>query len=134
MERDPNITKLIREGGVIPAPDGFTGKVMDLIGDKSEKKAYKPLIGKWGMFFAFFLLAAIVTLSIIFATPAEDKLELARFFGEREWQLPQINFRLDFFSNINFTPGEVPSWIVSTLVAIFILVLFDTRILKRGLF
>lgn len=134
MERDPKISKLIREGGVVPAPEGFAGKVMDLITDKPERKAYKPLIGKWGIFLAVFLLAAIVTLSIIFATPAEGNLELARFFGEREWQWPQIKFNFDFFSNLSYTPGAVPTWVVSTLVAIFILVLLDTRVLKRGLF
>ena len=47
MERDPQITKLIREGGVVPAPEGFTGRVMNLIATEPEKKAYKPLIG-WG--------------------------------------------------------------------------------------
>ena len=31
MERDPNISRLIREGGIEQAPQGFTAEVMDLI-------------------------------------------------------------------------------------------------------
>ncbi len=124
MERDPNISKLIRESGVLSAPDGFTGKVMDLIGDKVEKQAYKPLIGKWGALIIFLFLAAIVTVSIIFAGPGESNHVLAK----------QININLDFLSTISLSAGKLPTWIVSSLAAVFILVLIDTRFLKRGLF
>jgi hypothetical protein len=134
MERDPNISKLIREGGVVPAPDGFTRKVMGLITDKSEERAYKPLIGKWGIFFVFLFLTVIVALSIIFAGQAESTPVLSTFFSEREWQLPQINISFDFLDTMSVNPGKFPTWIVSTLAAIFILVLIDTRVLKRGLF
>lgn len=134
MERDPNISKLIREGGVLSAPDGFTGKVMDLISDKPEKQAYKPLIGKWGALIIFIFLVAIIVVSIIFAAPAEGNQTLAKFFAELEWQLPQINISFDFLSSISLTPDKFPTWLVSSLAALFILVLIDTRFLKRGLF
>jgi len=134
MERDPNISKLIRESGALSAPDGFTDKVMALIADKVEKHAYKPLIGKWGALIIFLFLAAIVTVSIIFAGPGESNHVLANLFAEREWQLPQFNISLDLLSIINVSAGKLSTWIVSSLAAVFILVLIDTRFLKRGLF
>ena len=134
MERDPNISKLIRESGVLSAPDGFTGKVMDLIIKKADKQIYKPLIGKWGALIIFLFLAAIVTVSIIFAGPAEGNQVLGKFFAELQWQIPRINISLDFLSTINLSADKLPTWIVSSLAAVFILVLIDTRFLKRGLF
>jgi len=138
MERDPNISKLIREGGVVYAPEGFTGKVMDLITDKTGMQAYKPLIGKWGKLFIFLFLAAVVTVSIIFAGPADSSQGLGKFFADLNWQLPQINISLDFLSaislpTISLPAGRLPTWIVPCLVAVFILVLIDTRFLKHGL-
>jgi hypothetical protein len=134
MERDPNILKLIRESGVVSAPDGFTGKVMGLIADKADKQIYKPLIGKWGALIIFLFLVAIVTVSIIFAGPAEGNQVLGKFFAGLEWNMPQINISLDFLSTVSLPAGRLPTWIISSLAAVFILVLIDTRILKRGLF
>ncbi len=134
MERDPNILKLIREGGVLPAPDGFSRKVMDQISEKPQKQAYKPLIGKWGALIIFIFLAVIVAVSILFAAPAEGHPFLGKFFAERDWQWPQINISFDFLSSINLSPEKFPTWLLSSLAALFILVLIDTRFLKRGLF
>lgn len=134
MERDPNITKLIREGGVEPAPDGFTGKVMDLLSEKPQKLAYKPLIGNWGVLIIFIFLAAIVTVSILFAVPAEGHQLLGKYIAELDWQWPQINISFDFLSSISLSPDKFPTWLISSLAALFILVLIDTRFLKRGLF
>ena len=39
MERDPNISKLIREGGIESSPKGFTSRVMDQIASLPEKKS-----------------------------------------------------------------------------------------------
>ena len=46
MEREGQISRLIRESGVITAPDRFTDHVMDKIGTETEKKPYKAIIGR----------------------------------------------------------------------------------------
>ena len=46
MERDPKISKLINESGLMHAPDHFSKRVMEMIGVTQEKYTYKPIIGR----------------------------------------------------------------------------------------
>jgi hypothetical protein len=128
MERDPHISKLIREAGVVPAPEGLTGRVMNLIAKEPVKKAYKPLIGRGGRIMIILFLTAIVVLSFLYSEPGGRILEPAGWFSNLEWQLPQFNLNLSFLSEIN-----IPTGLVSLLMAIFILVLSDAGLNRRKL-
>ena len=63
MERDPQLSKLIRENGVVPAPEGFTASVMDRLAAEPEKRAYRPIIGKSGRIMIILFVVAVVVLS-----------------------------------------------------------------------
>lgn len=126
MERDPQLSRLIREGGVIQAPEGFTGKVMDLVITEPKKQTYKPLIGKSGRIFIILFIITIVVISIIFAEPGERILKPISGILNPGWQLPEINLDFSFLQDINMSTG-----IVAVLAALFILVLSDAGISKR---
>jgi hypothetical protein len=128
MERDPNISRLIREGGREKAPLGFTAEVMDLIISVPEKKAYKPLIGRGGQIFIILLGIMIVILTVIYAEPGAKFLQAGSVFPNLEWTIPEFNLNLQFFSKIHFSGG-----IAAALVALFILVLSDAGLQKRKL-
>ena len=128
MERDPNISRLIREGGIEQAPQGFTTKVMDLITSVPEKKAYKPLIGRGGQIFIILLGIMIVILTVIYAEPGAKFLQADSVFPNLEWTIPEFNLNLQFFSKINFSGG-----IAAALLALFVLVLSDAGLQKRKL-
>ncbi len=121
MEREGQISRLIRESGVVNAPARFTDHVMDKIGTEAERKSYKPLIGRGGRFIIILLVLGTVLLSIFFSEPG-------RWLTDTRLQLPDLSFTLDFLSDINFSTG-----LLSALVAIFILVLFDAGLNRRSL-
>ena len=126
MKRDPHISKLIRESGVIPAPEDFTVSVMDKIEAIPAKKSYKPLIGKGGRILIIFFIAAIIVVAVFYADPSGG------LFGntinvpqlERHW--PQLNFNLEFLKQINISTG-----ILSALLAFVILILSDAGLNRR---
>jgi hypothetical protein len=126
MERDPQISKLIREGGVVHAPDGFTGKVMDMIAAQPEKKKYKPLIGRSGRIMIILFVIAVIVLSLVYAEPGGRIMENARILSKLNWQMPQIDWDFSFLSGI-----KLPTGIVAALLAIFILVLSDAGLNRR---
>ena len=126
MERDPKISKLIRELGLVHAPESFSKRVMEKIGVEPEKKTYKPLIGRFGKILIILFIAGIVVVSLVYSEPGIRLLENVGGLSGIEWKVPQINFNLDFLSEIN-----ISAWMVSTIVAIFILVLSDAG-LNRG--
>ncbi len=121
MEREGQISRLIRESGVITAPDRFTDHVMDKIGTETEKKPYKAIIGRSGRIIIILLVLGTVLLSILFSEPGSR-------FTETRLQLPELSFTLDFLSDINLSTG-----LLSVLVAVFILVLFDAGLNRRRL-
>ncbi|MEN8156313.1 MAG: hypothetical protein ABFS10_05130 [Bacteroidota bacterium] len=128
MERDPQISKLVREDGVVHAPEGFTGAVMDRITTEPEKRAYKPLIGWGGRVLIPLFITVIVVLSIIFSEPGGEITNLVEL-PKLQWQLPEVEIDLSFLSGIEISTG-----MLSVVVAIFILVLSDVRIRShRGL-
>ena len=126
MERDPNISKLIRESGLVHAPDSFSKKVMKRIVVEPEKKAYKPLIGRFGRILIVLFIAGIIVISLIYSEPGGRILENFKGISNLEWQLPQPNLSLDFLSEIN-----ISAWLASTFAAIFILVFTDAGLSRR---
>ncbi len=126
MEKEPRISKLFRESGVVKAPDGFTRGVMDRIEAEPRKVTYKPLIGRWGRILLVLFIAGIVAVSLIFSTPAESGFDLGQKLSLPEWQLPSWHIDFSFLSQLHISP-----WILSTVVAIFLLVLSDAGLNRR---
>lgn len=128
MKRDSHISKLIRESGVDQAPAGFTDGVMNLIEAVPAKKAYKPLIGRGGRIFIILSLVLIIVLTMIYSESTGMLFGPGGKLSQLEWQLPQLTFKLEFLTNINFSTS-----LVAAVLSIFILVLFDTVLSKRRL-
>jgi len=128
MKRDPHISKLIRESGVIFAPDNFTAAVMDKVEAISEKKSYKPLIGRSGRIIIIFFLVAVVAIAIFYTVPSGELFGSKMMHPRVEQQLPQIHFNLEFLKQVNISKG-----VVSALVAVFVLIFFDARLNKHRL-
>lgn len=126
MERDPNISKLVRESGISKAPENLTSRVMDLISEEPEKQAYKPIIGKRGKWFIVLFVIGIVVISLVSAEPGQQIFSSEGVLSGIEWELPKLTFNLDFLSQINPSTG-----LVAGLVALFILVLSDAGIRWR---
>ena len=128
MKRDPHISKLIKESGVLSAPESFTSSVMDKIEAVPVKKSYKPLIGRGGRIIFILLVIAIIVLAVLYTDPTGE------LFGSRvtlprvERQIPQLNFNLEFLQQINISTG-----IAAGLVALFVLVLSDAGLNRRRL-
>jgi len=126
MERDPNISKLVKESGISRAPENLTSRVMDLISKEEEKMTYKPLIGKWGRMGIILFIAGIVAASFMFSEPGQGLFESSGRLPGLEFELPQVHINLDFLSQINLSTG-----LVAALVALFILVLSDAGLNRR---
>ncbi len=126
MERDPNISKLVRESGISKAPENLTRRVMDLISEESEKQAYKPIIGKAGRWIILLFVVGVVVASLLAAEPGQRIFSSEGVFSGLEFQMPQLTFNLDFISQISPSTG-----LVAGLVALFILVLSDAGIRRR---
>jgi hypothetical protein len=125
MERDPQLTKLIRDGGVVPAPEGFSNAVMEMIVAEPVKKAYKPLIGRGGRIIIILIMIAVVVLSVIFTEPGGRVIESVGI-SNLDWQMPEFNLNWRFISDLKISTG-----LVAGIVAIFILVLSDAGLSRR---
>lgn len=128
MKRDPHISKLIRESGVVSAPLNFTASVMDMIESVPVKKAYKPLIGRGGRFIVIFFIIAVIVIAVLYTDPAGELFGTSIKLPRMEPKWPQINFNLEFLQQVNISTG-----IVSALVAMFVLILSDAGLKKRRL-
>jgi hypothetical protein len=128
MERDPKLSKLIRESGVVPAPGDFTARVMAGIDAIPGTKSYKPLIGRGGRMIILLAVIGIIVLSVVYSDPGGGMILSGDKLSQLNWQLPSPTFRLDFLQQINISTG-----IVSALVAMFFLVLTDSLISRRRL-
>jgi hypothetical protein len=128
MERDPHISKMIREGGIERAPMGFTQRVMDQIASLPEKKSYKPLIGKGGQIFITLLGITFVLLAVIFADPGSKLVQPEGLLQNIEWKIPEFHLNMQFFSRFSITGG-----VAAALVALFILVLSDAGFRNKRL-
>lgn len=126
MKRDPHISKLIRESGLVQAPDGFSAAVMDKIEAIPLGKSYKPLIGMGGRIMIILFIIAVVVLSIVYSDPGGELFGTAVQLPRPEWQLPQLNINLEFMKGVNISTG-----LVSALVAMFVLVLSDAGLNRR---
>ena len=67
-------------------------------------------------------------IAVVYSEPGGKLLENAGRLSNLEWHLPDINFSFDFLSGFNFS-----AWMVSTIVALFILVLIDAGLIRRRL-
>ena len=105
MERDPNISKLVRESGILKAPENLTSRVMNLISEEPEKQAYKPIIGKKGSWIILLFVVGVVVASLLSAEPGQRIFNSEGVLSGLEWQLPQITFNLDFLSQISPSAG-----------------------------
>ncbi len=130
MERDPNISKLIRESGITKAPENLTSRVMNLISVsvETERRAYKPIIGRRGRWIIVIFVIGIVVASLLSMEPGQHIFNTGGVVSGLEWQLPQISINLEFLTQINISTG-----LVSGLVALFILVLSDAGLRRRRL-
>jgi hypothetical protein len=126
MEKDKHISKLFRESGVVHAPDGFTKSVMDRIEAEPVRKTYRPLIGRAGRILVVLVIVAVVVISLLYTTPAESAGGPGERFLSQEWQWPSLNLNLDFLENLQVQP-----WLISTVVAMLVLVLSDAGIRRR---
>ncbi len=126
MERDPNISKLIRESGLSHAPDHFSERVMREIGAEPEKKSHKPLIGFTGRLVIVLFVAAIVVVSIVFTEPRGLLQENNNALSGWEWKLPKLNLDFSKLSEIQLGP-----WWVSAVVAVFLLILSDAGLTRH---
>jgi len=128
MKKDPHISKLIKEAGVISAPDNFTASVMDKIEAVPAKKSYKPLIGRGGRIIIILFVVAVIVMAVLYTNPGEGIFGTTIKLPRLEPNLPRVQFNLDFLKQINISTG-----IVSALVALFILILSDAGLNRRRL-
>ena len=128
MKRDSHISKLIRESGVVSAPENFTSSVMDMIEAIPTKKSYKPLIGRGGRIIIILFLIAVVVVAVMYTDPSGELFGSTIKLPQVERQAPQLNFSLDFLQKINLSTG-----IVAALVALFVLILSDAGLNRRRL-
>ena len=128
MERDPQLSKFIKEGGVEPAPDQFTGRVMDMIVATPEKNNYKPLIGWTGRILIILFVVSIVLISVIFNDPGTGSGTVSGIMDRIGFLQRDVEVSYNLFSNINFSTG-----LISAVVAIFVLVLSDAGFNRRRL-
>ncbi len=128
MKKEDHISKLFRESGIVEAPDGFTGEVMERIEAEPVRKTYKPLIGRTGRILIVLFIGATLVLSLFYSAPGESGTNPESRFINREWQVPSFNLNLDFIQDFNIQP-----WILSTVVALFLLILSDAGLRKGKL-
>lgn len=128
MKRDPHISKLIRDSGVVSAPDNFTASVMDKIEAVPAKKSYKPLIGRGGRIVIILFIVAIIVLALVYTDPGGELFGTSIKIPQLEPNWPQVQFNLDFLKELNISTG-----IVSALVAMFVLILSDAGLRRRRL-
>jgi hypothetical protein len=128
MKRDPHISKLIRESGVVSAPGNFTAKVMDKIEAIPIRKSYKPLIGRAGRIIIVLFLAAIILLTAFYTEPGGELFGNSVRIPKLEPNWPELKLNYDFLQQINISTA-----VVAALVAMFVLVLSDAGISRRRL-
>jgi len=128
MKKDPHITKLVKESGVVSAPGNFTAQVMDKIAAIPIKKSYKPLIGRGGRVIIILFIIAVIVIAVLYTDPSGEFFGRAVNLPQLERQGPQINFNLEFLKNLN-----ISTVFVSALVALFVLILSDAGLNRRKL-
>jgi hypothetical protein len=134
MEKDPNISRLMKEGALKPAPDAFARGVMARLQEESKSSAYQPLIGRRGRIWIGISVVLIIALSLWLykgSAPSEASKGLLQSY---QITLPTLKLDLEVFSKFKpelFSQLEPSTGIAAALLALFILILFDTRI-KRN--
>lgn len=126
MEKDKHISTLIRESGMTKAPGDFTRKVMDRIEAEPVHTPYKPLIGRTGGILTLILIVGIAVTSLIISSSGGSGQGLLETWHIPEWQWPELKLNLSFLENLRVSP-----WLLSTLVAVFLLILSDVGLHRK---
>jgi hypothetical protein len=126
MKGDPRISRLMKESGIVHAPEGFTDSVMSKIVTEPKKRGYRPLISRWGIILTLTVVVILVLVSVFYSDAVEGQSLLSQKLPRLQWQMPEMSFNLDFLSNMQISTG-----VVATLVALFVLVLTDAVVRKR---
>ncbi|MEZ5069493.1 MAG: hypothetical protein R2751_00645 [Bacteroidales bacterium] len=128
MERDPNISRLLRESGLETAPGPMTDRVMQLLEQEQPRpvKKYSPLIGRRMLWVIALLVVLVVVLSLVLGdTPAEAASWWSRLTLP-EVALPEVALPTAEF---DWDPKgwSISSGIVAAAVALFLLALGEAR-------
>lgn len=129
MEKDRHISKLIRESGMASAPEDFTRKVMDRIGAEPVRKPYQPLIGRTGGILILILIAGIAVTALAISAEGAPGAGLLETWKPSGLQWPEMKLNLSFLENLNVSP-----WLLSTVVAVFLLILSDVGLHRKNIF
>jgi hypothetical protein len=119
MEKDKIFYTLIRESGIHQAPEDFTAKVMAKLENVPIPVKYKPLIGRLGQIMIFLFISSLVALTLVFGNQGEQEGVLYKWISGLNFEMPAID--------INFSLS-----MLAILGAVFILVLFDSRIHRKN--
>ncbi|MFC2129340.1 hypothetical protein ACFLQX_01025 [Bacteroidota bacterium] len=109
MERDKKLEQIVKEHGLISAPDNFSDVVLDKIREPLPF-TYKPLIGKGGKIFIIIFIVSILAITIYSATL--ESAEPVLIIPEWDFKIPEIGWKL-------------PSGLLAGLIALFVLALTD---------
>lgn len=116
----------MKESGIETPSGDFTDRVMQRIGTQPVHHLYRPLIGKTGKVLILLFIAVITVLSLLFSGQGGVWIEkiLKPEFSEWSWQ--QFSIDLDFLSSLSLSP-----WLVSTVIALFLLILTDAGVRRK---
>ena len=114
MERDLRLEKIFREEALLKAPDSFTDKVIQKLGT-TQPATYKPLIGRIGKIIILAFAGALLSIGLIIATYETNE----QLINIPEWgfHLPEMDWK-------------IPSAVLASILAVFVLVLTDARLTK----
>lgn len=116
MERDKRLTELVKQHGILNAPEGFIEDVLDKIEEQPSMKQYKPIIPKGVVYAAIFI---IVIAALIFNRSAEES------FHEPLFTLPNWDISFPDISPL------LSSGLAAGIVGIFILLLAEFGLRRR---
>jgi hypothetical protein len=116
MERDKKLAELVREHGVIHAPDRFTADVLEKIEESTIKTKYKPIINR----FAIYGIAVVFILMLVVISQ-HDESTREPLFSIPEWDIsfPEIS---PLFS----------TGLAAGIVGIFFLLLSEFGLRRKG--
>ena len=113
MKKDSRLEKIIKEDGIVHAPEEFTQAVLNRLAKESNQVIYKPLISKLGrIIIGLFILTIIVAAAF---TGSAEAAEPLFSFPDLKLDIPEIGWK-------------IPSAMLAALLAVFVLVLIQSRL------
>ena len=113
MERDKKLESLIKENGIISAPEDFTEKVLSRIEQEKTNPGYEPILSRKILFGIFMGLVFLVILTFVLM---DGKL------GTGFFRMPDLKF-LDTILSVH-----IPRGILAGILAMLILFISDAGI------